>query len=134
VAVTGPRRSAPVRGNTDTLGRAVRNLVENALAHTAPRTTVEISVGALGTLSVADHGPGVPITEREQIFRRFWRRDRRRAGSAGLGLSIVSRIIEMHGATMTVEDRPGGGAIFSIRFPDVIEGPATNTHQLETAF
>jgi len=48
VAVTGSRRSVPVRGNADTLGRAVRYLVENALAHTAPRTAVEISVGAIG--------------------------------------------------------------------------------------
>ncbi len=65
MAVTGSRRSVPVRGNADTLGRAVRYLVENALAHTAPRTAVEISVGAIGALSVTDHGPGVPITERE---------------------------------------------------------------------
>jgi len=82
---------------------------------------------------VTDHGPGVPITERKQIFRRFWRRDRRRAGSAGLGLSILSRIVEMHGATMTVEDRSGGGTIFSICFLDVIEGATTSTRQFETA-
>jgi len=59
--------------------------------------------------------------EREQIFRRFWRRDRRRPGSAGLGLSIVARIAEMHGATIEVADRPGGGAVFALAFPCVIE-------------
>jgi signal transduction histidine kinase len=133
VAVTGARHPVRVRGNADTLGRAVRNLVENALVHTAPGSTVEISVGAAGTISVMDHGPGVPVTEREQIFRRFWRRDRRRPGSAGLGLSIVARIVGMHGATVSVEDRLGGGANFSIRFPAVIETAATGVYQFETA-
>jgi signal transduction histidine kinase len=132
VAVTGAHHPAPVRGNADTLGRAVRNLVENALAHTAPGTTVEISVAGAGELRVADRGPGVPSAEREQIFQRFWRRDRRRVGSAGLGLAIVKRIAEMHGATVSVADRQGGGAIFTIRFPGAIEAAATTERQLET--
>jgi len=133
VAVTGADHPVPVRGNVDTLGRAVRNLVENALAHTPPGTTVEISVGAAGDVRVMDRGPGVPSAEREQIFQRFWRRDRRRAGSAGLGLAIVKRIAEMHGATVSVADRPGGGAVFMIRFPGVIKAAATTEHQLEIA-
>jgi len=132
VAVTGADHPVLVCGNADTLGRAVRNLVENALSHTAPGTTVEISVVAEGELSVMDRGPGVPSAEREQIFRRFWRRDRRRAGNAGLGLAIVKRIVEMHGAAIGVADRPGGGAIFSIRFPAVIEADPAPAHQFET--
>ena len=133
VAVTGARHPVPVRGNADTLGRAVRNLVENALAHTEPGNTVEISVAAAGELSVMDRGPGVPSAEREQIFRRFWRRDRRRAGSAGLGLAIVKRIAEMHEAAVSVADRPGGGAVFTMRFPGAIEAGAATERQLETA-
>ena len=132
VAVTGARHPVLVRGNADTLGRAVRNLVENALVHTAPGTTVEISVAGAGELRVMDRGPGVPSAEREQIFQRFWRRDRRRVGSAGLGLAIVKRIAEMHGATVSVSDRQGGGAIFTIRVPGAIEAAATTERQLET--
>jgi signal transduction histidine kinase len=132
VAVTAARHPVLVRGNADTLGRAVRNLVENALVHTAPGTTVEISVAGAGELRVMDRGPGVPSAEREQIFQRFWRRDRRRVGSAGLGLAIVKRIAEMHGATVSVSDRQGGGAIFTIRFPGAIEAAATTERQLET--
>ncbi|HWB49004.1 MAG TPA: HAMP domain-containing sensor histidine kinase [Stellaceae bacterium] len=105
-----------VQGNADLLARAVRNLVENALVHTPPRTTVDIAVDPAGAISVSDRGPGVPAAEREQIFRRFWRRDRRRQGSAGLGLSIVARIADQHGATVSVTDRPGGGATFTLRF------------------
>jgi signal transduction histidine kinase len=65
---------------------------------------------------VLDEGPGIADDERELIFQRFWRRDRRRAGSAGLGLSIVQRIAEAHAATVSVENRPMGGANFSLRF------------------
>jgi signal transduction histidine kinase len=120
VAVSGSRRPVRVRGNGDAIARAVRNLVENALAHTAPRTTVELVVAGEGTISVLDRGPGVPRAEREHIFKRFWRRDRRRGGNAGLGLAIVARIAEMHGAKVMAGERPGGGAVFSIRFPAVL--------------
>jgi signal transduction histidine kinase len=133
VAVIGADLSVRVRGNADTLGRAIRNLVENALTHTAAGTTVEISVDAAGELRVTDRGTGVPSAEREQIFRRFWRRDRRRVGSAGLGLAIVKRIAEMHGATVDVSDRPGGGAVFAIRFPAVMSAAVALKRQLETA-
>ena len=124
-AVTGARRPVRVRGNSDAIARAVRNLAENALAHTAAGTTVELAVAAQGTIRVLDRGPGVPKTERQHIFDRFWRRDRRRSGHAGLGLAIVARIVEMHGASIVIEDRPGGGAVFTIRFPAVLpETPA----------
>jgi len=121
VAVSGARGPVLVHGNSDLLVRAVRNLVENALVHTPTGSTVEIVVDARGAISVNDRGPGVPPTEREQIFRRFWRRDRRRQGSAGLGLSIVARIADQHGARVSVADRAGGGAAFTLSFPTVID-------------
>ncbi len=131
VEVSGARDPVLVRGNGDALARAVRNLVENALAHTPPHTSVEIEVDAAGALSVMDHGPGVPIGVRDQIFRRFWRGDRRRSGSAGLGLSIVARTAEMHEAAVAVVDRPGGGAVFTITFPAVLAPPAEAARALE---
>jgi signal transduction histidine kinase len=116
-----------VHGEPYTLGRALRNLVDNALTHTAPRTTVEIVVDGAGALHVMDRGPGVPPDERRRIFRRFWRRDRRHPGHAGLGLAIVARIAEMHGASVAVDDRPDGGAVFSLRFPTVLaRGPVAS--------
>jgi signal transduction histidine kinase len=130
VAVTGAPGPVRVAGNADTLGRAIRNLVENGLAHTPSGTTVEIAVDPAGILRVSDRGPGVPAAEREQIFRRFWRRDRRRPGSAGLGLPIVARIAEMHGAAITVADRPGGGAVFALRFPTVLAPAASRAAEL----
>ena len=133
VAVTGPRGPVLVHGNPDLLGRAVRNLVENALAHTPPATTVEIEIDPSGAISVYDRGPGVPAADREQIFRRFWRRDRRRQGSAGLGLSIVSRIADQHGAEVSVGDHAGGGAVFRLSFPAVINGPKARKPELAPA-
>jgi signal transduction histidine kinase len=133
VAVTGARNPVLVRGNADMIGRAVRNLVENALAHTAPRTTVDISIDPSGVILVSDRGPGVPAADRNNIFRRFWRRDRRRQGSAGLGLSIVARIAERHGATVAVTDRPGGGAVFVLTFPVVVAVPEAAPAELAAA-
>jgi len=105
-----------VKGNSEMLSRAVRNLAENAINHTPRGTTVEFAVTQDGTVSVLDQGPGIRESELPHLFRRFWRRDRRRAGSAGLGLAIVRRIAEVHGASIRVENRPAGGAQFSLRF------------------
>lgn len=116
VAVTGTDAPAIIQGNTEMLRRAIRNLVENALNHTSDESIVEIAVTAEGTVSVLDRGPGVTTEEREVIFQRFWRRNRD-SGSAGLGLSIVKRIVQAHGGTISVENRTGGGANFSMHFP-----------------
>jgi signal transduction histidine kinase len=90
--------------------------VENALSHTPRETDVQIVVSKTGVVSVQDQGGGVPRESRGRIFERLWRGDRRRNGGAGLGLSIVKRIVEAHGAAITVENRPKGGADFSMHF------------------
>jgi signal transduction histidine kinase len=115
IALSGSEAPLWVNGNPEMLSRAIRNLTENAINYSPPGTTVEIVVTDEGTISVLDEGPGIKEEERELIFRRFWRRDRRRAGSAGLGLSIVQRIADAHGTTVGVENRPTGGARFSLR-------------------
>jgi signal transduction histidine kinase len=116
VALLGTADPVWVKGNPEMLGRAIRNLSENAINHTAPGTTVEFIVDQNGTVSVLDQGPGIAEEERNLIFQRFWRRDRRKAGSTGLGLSIVQRIAELHAAVVTVENRDPSGARFSLKF------------------
>ena len=98
IALLGSTEPVWVAGNREMLSRAIRNLSENAISHTAPGTTVEFVVDENGTISVLDQGPGIAEEERNLIFQRFWRRDRRKAGSTGLGLSIVQRIAELHSA------------------------------------
>lgn len=114
VALTGSETPKRVRGNAAMLHQAIRNLAENALRHTPVGTTVEINVSDNGDVSVLDEGPGVSTDERELIFRRFWRRDRRSTSGAGLGLAIVARIVEAHAGKIEVKHRPMGGAIFSV--------------------
>jgi signal transduction histidine kinase len=135
IELSGATGPVLIRGNSEMVRRAIRNLVENALNHTPVGTVVEVAVSELGTVSILDEGEGVPFAERELIFRRFWRRDRRRVGGAGLGLSIVKRIVEAHGGIITVENRPGGGAIFSVRFmlaESAERTPIEQTEPIET--
>ncbi len=116
VALLGTTDPVWVKGDPEMLSRAIRNLAENAINHTAPETAVEFVVEKNGTVSVLDHGPGIAEDERNLIFQRFWRRDRRKAGSTGLGLSIVQRIAELHSATITVANRHPTGARFTLKF------------------
>jgi signal transduction histidine kinase len=116
IALSGASGPVWIRGNREMLGRAIRNLAENAINHTAAGSTVEFVVEDSGAISVLDRGPGISEDERSQIFRRFWRRDRRKPGSTGLGLSIVQRIAELHSAEITVENREPNGARFTLRF------------------
>jgi signal transduction histidine kinase len=119
IALSGATEPVWVRGNPEMLGRAIRNLAENAINHTAAGSTVEFVVEDNGTINVLDRGPGIGEDERKLIFRRFWRRDRRKQGSTGLGLSIVQRIAELHAASITVENRKPNGACFSLKFVPV---------------
>jgi signal transduction histidine kinase len=114
IALTGDPGPVWVRGHAEALFRAVRNLIENALRHTPPGLSIEVEVLKDG-VRVLDDGPGVPEADRESIFRRFWRRDRASGDSRGLGLAIVARVAEAHDGSVTVENRPEGGAIFSLR-------------------
>jgi len=119
IALSGTDASVWINGNPEMLSRAIRNLVENAINYSPPGSTVEIVIEDSGMVRVLDEGPGIKDDERKLIFQRFWRRDRRRTGSAGLGLSIVQRIADAHAAIISVENRPMGGAKFSLSFARV---------------
>jgi len=114
--------SSPVviNASADFVDSALRNLVENAVRHTAAGTTVLIEVSKPPSVKVRDHGPGVPHGEREAIFTRFWQGRRDRGGGAGLGMDIVARTVSALGGTISVDDAPGGGAIFTMRFPEIV--------------
>lgn len=120
IEVVGCERPILVHGAADFLFRALRNLVENALNHTAPDTTVTIAAVEPPSISVTDHGPGIAPERRKLIFERFWRGDQDRGHGVGLGLAIVARTVAAHGATIEIDDAPGGGARVTIRFPRVM--------------
>jgi signal transduction histidine kinase len=125
IALLGATSPVMVKGNAEMIKRAIRNLAENAIRHAPKDTVVEFIVEENGTVTVQDRGPGISPEERELIFRRFWRRDRNQQGSSGLGLSIVHRIAELHGASIEVENRVMGGAQFSLHFIPAASSPGT---------
>ncbi|WP_369182417.1 sensor histidine kinase [Streptomyces sp. Y1] len=111
-------RAEPVVVHADAglLRRAVANLLGNALAHGhAPGepAAVEVAVGADGTVTVDDAGPGIPPEQAKSLFERF----RSGAGSSGLGLSIAAWVAHAHGGSLTVDRSARGGARFLLRLP-----------------
>jgi signal transduction histidine kinase len=108
-----------VRGRTDQLGRAVRNLIDNAERHA--RTRVEVSVHADGddvVLWVDDDGPGIHEADRVRVFERYTRlgEDRSRDdGGAGLGLAIVKSIVDRSGGSVAILGSPLGGTRVEVR-------------------
>ena len=97
------------------------NLLENAAKYTPPQSHIAV-VAALGErhieIQVADDGPGIPQGSEHMVFAKFYRAHAMgEVKGTGLGLAICSAIIEAHGGRIWVENRPEGGAIFSLRLP-----------------
>ncbi len=112
-----------VTGDEDQLRQVVGNLLANVRVHTPRDAAVELTAVAGGhdvTISVVDHGPGIPAADAGRVFDRFYRADPARArerGGSGLGLAIAAAIVETHGGTIAHAETPGGGATFVIRLP-----------------
>jgi two-component system sensor histidine kinase KdpD len=100
--------------------QAVGNLIENAVRYTPPQTTIEVclslSVSTL-VIVVQDEGRGFPPEAIPHLFEKFYRVPGTATGGTGLGLSISKGLIESMLGNISVENRPGGGAIFTIRLP-----------------
>jgi len=111
-----------VLGVREDLALMVRNLLENAVGYTYSGS---ISVALTDTgedfeLAVADTGVGIPTTDLERIFERFYRVDRARSrdtGGTGLGLSIARHVVEVHGGTVKATSELGHGSTFTVRLP-----------------
>jgi two-component system, OmpR family, sensor histidine kinase TctE len=116
IALTGADHAVVVIGNSTAITDALRNLIENTLAHTPPGTEVVVEIDPTGAISVQDSGPGIPVEDRQLIFERFWRGKGIRIDGAGLGLAIVMEIVRAHNASVTVSERIPRGARFDLRF------------------
>jgi two-component system OmpR family sensor kinase len=121
----GPVPRGTLRADPDRLAQALRNLLRNAIDHTAPeqglvRMRVQALAGARICFLVEDDGPGIPPEQRERVFHRFHRTDAgrdRASGGTGLGLAIVSAIADAHGGSVTAGSSPEGGACFELELP-----------------
>ena len=105
-----------INGHPEAIGRALRNIIENALAHTPQGTNVEVWVLPNGGISIRDHGVGIPEDKREESFNRFWRGERKKTNGAGLGLAIARRIAEAHDGRIIMGSAPDGGALVTLEF------------------
>lgn len=100
------------------IGQAVVNLLDNADHHGGGATAVTVRAADDSLrIAVDDHGPGVPAHERQYVFQRFARGDDASAPGTGLGLALVAEHVRLHGGNVVVDDRPGGGARFTIEIP-----------------
>jgi signal transduction histidine kinase len=111
---------AQVVGDPDDLGRAVGNVVDNAVRHARSTVTVAVAAGpGTAVVTVADDGPGIPADRREAVFERFTRLDgvRSPGGGTGLGLAIAREVVESYGGTIAVDPDHEPGARFVITLP-----------------
>jgi signal transduction histidine kinase len=123
--VDEPAVPVMIRGNALVATIAISNLIENALNHSPAGNAVRICVTLGASVEVRDCGPGIPAEFRERIFDRFWRGETSKEG-AGLGLSIVRRIMDALNGTVSVADAPEGGAQFTLRFSPCEQGALKN--------
>jgi two-component system phosphate regulon sensor histidine kinase PhoR len=119
-----PENIPAVRGDNAQLSEVLQNLLDNAVQYTPAGGKVEVSAsvqdGAIVTFTVADSGIGIPESDLERIFERFYRVDAarsREAGGTGLGLSIARHIVEAHGGRIWVESAVGLGSKFHFTIP-----------------
>jgi two-component system phosphate regulon sensor histidine kinase PhoR len=112
-----------VRGDGERLGQALLNLLHNAVKFSPAGSDVVIRVGASeheATLTVTDHGPGIPRAALPRVFERFYKGDRARTrgvGGTGLGLSIARHVVEAHGGRIWVDSEEGRGSTFGFAIP-----------------
>jgi signal transduction histidine kinase len=112
-----------VRADSDALGTALLNLLDNALKYTPADKRIGVRVfrdNGMVVFAVEDNGIGIPVREHRRIFRRYYRVDPRLSGETtgvGLGLSIVEFIVRAHGGTVSVHSESGAGSTFMMRVP-----------------
>lgn len=129
-----------VRADRGILRQAVLNIVDNAIKYSPGESEIAIVVGTdpepspeRATISVSDHGPGIPLVEQSRIFDRFYRTDSGRSrerGGTGLGLAIAKWAVEVHHGSISVAS-DGGGSSFTIRLPLNGRHEITEAAQLE---
>lgn len=107
----------------DKIWEAIYNVVDNAIKYSPINGFVKVNLerdGKLAVINVEDNGPGIPESEKDRIFERFYRLDDSRArdtGGTGLGLAIAKEAVALHGGTIDVSSEGEMGSIFSIRIP-----------------
>jgi len=119
--------AVPIRGEAALLGVLLRNLIDNAVRYSPPTAGVSVTVATQADgrafLEVCDQGPGIPAAERARVLDRFYRVAGSNETGSGLGLSIATRIAELHGARLELADGPtGNGLCARVVFSEPVNG------------
>lgn len=115
-----------IRGDQLQLESALGNLIDNAVKYSEAGGIVTVSADITGNavvLQVKDEGIGIPSSDLDRIFERFYRVDRARSrstGGTGLGLSIVRHVAQNHAGTVAVTSRVGEGSVFRLSLPNAL--------------
>lgn len=109
-----------VMGQATLLELLFSNLIDNALRYTQPEGEIRVRVLREGNrvrVDVSDNGPGIPASALPRLYERFFRVNPQQGDGVGLGMAIVSRIAQLHGADLDVHNRPEGGLEVSVLLP-----------------
>ena len=120
VSLDAPETPVTIIGDEHAIARALTNLVGNSVSHGGGSGQIRVTVGAQGTIDVADDGPGVPAPLMPNLFEAFSRGSASGEG-CGLGLHLTREIMRAHGGEVLLVPTPNG-ATFRLSFPDVKEG------------
>ncbi len=117
------KQNSVIKGNGILLERAFENIIRNGLRFTPENSLVEVSLDKIGNnavIYISDHGPGIPESDIENIFKPFYcvKPDRNpQNGGIGLGLPIALRAVELHKGTIKMNNRSEGGLLVTIELP-----------------
>lgn len=123
LAIEAPEGAPDVLGDREGMVQILDNLLDNAIKYTPDGGRIAIRIGqegGRGILRVADTGSGIPASDLDRIFERFYRVDKARSrelGGTGLGLSIVKHLVQSMGGDVTVESELGAGSCFTVLLP-----------------
>ena len=118
-----PEHLPPVWGDMDRTTQVFTNLITNAIRHAPEGSTIDISLSTAEqhvAMAIADHGPGIPLTDLPYIWDRFYRGDTSRArvhGGTGLGLAITKKLVQAMNGDIMVQSIPSQGATFTFTLP-----------------
>jgi signal transduction histidine kinase/DNA-binding response OmpR family regulator/uncharacterized protein (DUF433 family) len=123
-----PTASVTTLADADQMERMIRNLVDNAIKYTPTGGSVEVQLTSQGAdsleIRIADTGIGIPLEHQSRVFGRFYRVDpSHTTPGAGLGLSIVKEIVNVHGGDVRLESGPGTGSTFIVTLPGSVANP-----------
>jgi len=124
VTVTTPEDLPMVKLDFGLMEQALTNLVYNASIHTPPGTQIDIQALVENDqciITVTDNGPGIPKSDINKVFEKFYRAEGTSTGGTGLGLPIAKGFIEAHKGSLSVRNRTSGGTEFKIEIPIEVE-------------